>query len=71
MSLSRIRDFYEVPAYRGARVRYVAYDTPREGVITGSRGMYVRIRLDGETRAGNFHPTWKVEYPSETVNVQA
>ncbi len=33
MSLARIRHFYGVPAYQGRRVRYVAYDTPREGTI--------------------------------------
>lgn len=53
-----IRWFYEVPAYRGRRVSY----NGRIGVITGSRGMYIRIRLDGEKRSYIYHPTYEIDY---------
>lgn len=56
--MNYIRNHYNVPAKRGGRVRY----NGKPGVITGTRGQYLRIRLDGEKRAGNYHPTWRIEY---------
>ncbi len=58
MSLADIRAYYGVPAYRGARVK--AFQ--QLGVITGSDGAYIRVRLDGEKLARAYHPTWCMEY---------
>jgi len=58
-----IRGAYNVPAYRGRRVAYMG----KMGVITGSRGHYLRIRLDGEKYSCNYHPTYEIDYsPKET-----
>ena len=64
MSMDYIRRTYGVPAKRGARVR-VNWNPPtpaREGVITGSSGGRLRIRLDGEKQSRTAHPAWCVEY---------
>lgn len=58
MSMEYIRRTYGVPAARGAKV--VADGQP--GVITGSAGQYLRIRLDGDSRSGRYHPTSRMEY---------
>lgn len=58
MSMEYIRKRYQVAAKRGMRV--VADGKP--GVITGSVGSYLRIRLDGEKTSGRWHPTWRIEY---------
>lgn len=57
--MAYIRSHYLVPARRGGRVR--VYDG-REGRITGARGCYLMVRLDGERRSLSYHPTWKVTY---------
>jgi len=53
MSLEYIRKYYGVPAKRGAQVRYKG----THGIITGSRGAYIRVRLEGEKRSLPYHPT--------------
>jgi hypothetical protein len=58
MSMQNIRDCYGVPAKRGAPVMTEA----GAGVITGSRGQYLRIRLYGDRRSKIYHPTWRIEY---------
>ena len=58
MSLSYIRRFYKVPAFRGARIKAIQ----RLGTITGSDGAYIRVRLDDEKRSKLYHPTWCMEY---------
>lgn len=62
-----IRTCYGVPAKRGGRVIYHGDPdgTSKKGTITGSRGSYLRIRLDGQTYSFDFHPTWKIEYLPE------
>ena len=37
----------------------------QDGVIIGSRGKYLRVRFEGETRIETLHPTWMVEYLEE------
>jgi len=44
MSMETIRNQYCVPAKRGMRVSVY---NGKSGVITGSRGMQLRIRIDG------------------------
>jgi hypothetical protein len=65
MSMEYIRKHYDVPAKRGGRVRFTP-DGNRylacEGVIVGSRGAYLRIRMGEEKRSGIYHPTYDLEY---------
>ena len=69
MSLEYIRRTYGVPAKRGGRVRYTGSEHakgPQDGTITGTRGGRLRIRLDGDSYSLPFHPTWKLEYLTES-----
>lgn len=60
MSMQWIRSTYGIPAKRGMRV--IADGKP--GVITGSRGGYLIIRLDGWEKGNKraYHPTWEMQY---------
>lgn len=51
--LQYVRDYYKVPAYVGVKVEYEG----KPGVITGGDGQYVKAKLEGETRAANYHPS--------------
>jgi hypothetical protein len=62
MSMQVIRGWYNVPAKRGARIRYTGEKSPQLGTIVASKGSYIRIRMDGEKRAESYHPTWEIEY---------
>lgn len=63
MTMAYIRDAYRVPAKRGGRVEYTGDRCgSRLGTITGTYAARLKIRLDGDTRAGNYHPTWKLRY---------
>jgi hypothetical protein len=62
MSMQYIRDYYGVPAKRGGRVIYTGGRFPLTGTIVGSRNAHLRIRLDGEKRISDFHPTWELKY---------
>lgn len=57
--MAYIRRTYNVPAKRGVRVRHAGHG---DGVIVGSRGQCLRVRLDGENRSRTYHPTWAMEY---------
>ncbi len=52
MSLQYVRDYYKVPAIKGAAVTYRG----KPGTITGASGPHVMIRLDGEKHARPYHP---------------
>lgn len=60
MAMATIRKVRGVPAKRGMRV----FDKHKQqhGTITGSSGGYLRIRLDGNDFAFNYHPTWQLDY---------
>lgn len=58
--MAYIRTAYGVPAKRGGRVLYLYRN--RTGTIIGSRSGHLRIRLDGDTHAGLYHPTWELHY---------
>ncbi|KTC97922.1 hypothetical protein [Legionella feeleii] len=58
MSMEYIRMYYKVPAKRGQKV--VA--NGKLGLITGSRGVYLRIRLEDQKRSSLYHPTWEMSY---------
>jgi hypothetical protein len=67
MSLKYIRDYYKVPAFRGARVQYTdLHNTIWTGKITSSEGANLRIlvddRVDGYRGRKILHPTWNVRY---------
>ena len=64
MSLEYIRNTYLVAAKRGTRV--VA--NGEAGVITGGRGAYLRIRIEGRKKTGFYHPTWEMQYLPEIGN---
>ena len=53
-----IRETYGVPAKVGMKV--IADGKP--GKITGYRGAYLKIKLEGESKSGLWHPTWNMEY---------
>ena len=68
MSIEQIRRSRNVPAKVGGRVIYTGDQsgTPKGGTIVGSRDGYLRIRLDGATLIGSYHPTWELTYLEPT-----
>lgn len=57
-----IRDYYGVPAKRGARIFFL-WRGRRAGTIVGSRNQYLRVRFDDKPkRVETLHATWEVEY---------
>jgi hypothetical protein len=62
MSMDYIRKAYGVIAKRGMRIEYTGAGRVERGVITGSRGHLLRIKLDGHRRSMPFHPTWEIRY---------
>ncbi|KTC71467.1 hypothetical protein Lqui_2124 [Legionella quinlivanii] len=60
MSMQYIRRYYKVPAKRGQKV----IANGQLGVITGSRGAYLRIRLEKEKKSSLYHPIWEMQYCS-------
>lgn len=63
MSLEYIRLSYNVPAYKGRRVRFNPGGmSPVEGVITGDYNARLMVLMDGCKRSRVYHPTWKIEY---------
>lgn len=71
MSMKYIRDYYKVPAKRGARIEFddemskfllgFLYK-PKRGTIVGSKHGYLRVRFDNQKHITTLHPTWKVTY---------
>ena len=69
MSMDYVRSTYNVPAKRGARVRYTDHRArTHEGTIVSARGGKLRVRMDAgsywtdKRRIAIFHPTWQLEY---------
>jgi hypothetical protein len=62
VSMAYIRRHYGVPAKRGARIEYAAFEQPKPGTIVGSKGAHLRIRLDGQKRIRTYHPTFLIKY---------
>lgn len=63
MSMQSVRQYYNVPAKRGMRIKMDG----RPATITGTtRGpMYLRVRFDDSPKITEpIHPTWEVEYPN-------
>jgi hypothetical protein len=61
MSMKFIQKHYGVTLKRGDRVLYSGENEPREGVIVGASGAYLRVRLDGDRHVGLYHATWRLE----------
>jgi hypothetical protein len=62
MSLEYIRQYYGVPAKRGAPVKYKG----QAGMVTGASGPHVQIRLLGENHTRPYHPKDEdVEWPEK------
>ena len=65
MGFDYVRKQYKVPAKLNGRVRYTPAgiaEKPREGTILGTRSGRLLVKLDGEDRVGNYHPTRHIEY---------
>ena len=60
MSMSYIREYYKVPAKRGARIMFTHWG--KSGVIVASHNSYLKVRFDGEKITRILHPTWCVKY---------
>ncbi len=59
MSFTYIKDYYGVPAKRGARVEADG----KAGRIISAVGQYLYIRLDHDgKRHGPYHPVWHMHY---------
>ena len=66
-----IRDNYNVPAKRGARIEFTDSTAlfimgflyqPRRGTVVAARGGYLRVRFDNEKFIRNLHPKCNVRY---------
>ena len=65
MSLKQIRKFYNVPAKHYGKVILkfpISNMINQEGVIVGSKGCRLRVRVLSDSRIITCHPTWNVEY---------
>lgn len=61
-----VRKYYRVPAKRGVRVLYTGDGRGEYGTILSARGGRLRIRLDGMKHAHPFHPTWELQYLTDS-----
>ena len=71
MSMKYIRDYYGVPAKRGAKIVWRDSNNKiHDGVIVGARGQYIRVRIPTYCVGGivTLHPTSDVRYlPNPSV----
>ena len=58
MALEYIRDYYRVPAFKGAKVKYKG----TEATIKGGKGQYLNLVFEDKSMNGSYHPTWEIEY---------
>lgn len=61
-SAKRLSWQYAMPIRIGGRVRYTGNCRPQDGTIVSVEGARLRIKLDGQTHVGLYHPTWEIEY---------
>jgi hypothetical protein len=57
-ALEYIRDYYRVPAFKGAKVKFKGI----EAVIKGGKGQYLDLAFTDKSMNGPYHPTWEIEY---------
>ena len=62
MSMEYICKTYGVPAKQGGRILYRGKE---HGVIVGSEGHYLRVKMDNERVILSYHPTWEMRYLSK------
>jgi hypothetical protein len=73
MSMAYIREYYGVPAKRGARILYDGDSLakfimgfmyhPKPGTVVAAKGNYIRVRFDSNPKEiVTLHPTWNVRY---------
>ena len=63
MSMQHIRDYYAVPAKRGARVKFTWRNPGTLGTVVGSRDQYLRVWFDNNLKlVETVHPTWELEF---------
>lgn len=60
MCLPYIRKTYGLDVKRGDRVIYQGGGFVKHGTVCGAADGYLRIRMDGETSIGRYHPTWEL-----------
>jgi hypothetical protein len=67
MSLKKLRDAYNVPAYRGTVVIYTdSQGIERIGRVTNSDGQYVHVKYDDGLQR-KHHPTHNLIYVNEEL----
>lgn len=69
MAFEYIQRAYKVPAKKGQPVAYTDIVTKerRTGKIRHAKGHYILITFDdGDKCHAHFHPTWQMEYLTET-----
>lgn len=62
MSMQYIRDYYGLSVKVGDRITFNGSPPPKEGIVVGAKGQYLRVRFDGEKHPQTLHPTWRVDY---------
>lgn len=67
MSMDYIRRTYGVPAKRGGRIAFTGATKAAQGVIVGSRGAHLRVRMDDSGLTHSLHPTWMLVYLSPSL----
>lgn len=62
--MASVRANYDVPAYRGRRVKllHTVAPEPCEATIISSTGSHLYVRLDNGRRIGPLHPCWRIDY---------
>ena len=71
MSLSYIRDYYQVPAHRFGRIVYTGERgrAPRFATIVAAKGTRLRVRFDDTPdQIDTLHPIWEVDYLTEAAD---
>jgi hypothetical protein len=58
-SADYVRRYYQVPAERGARIKFRG----QPGSVVGFHGASLRVRLDDAPKQIiTCHPTWRIDY---------
>lgn len=58
MTMAYIRSKYNVPAKKGMKVAVEG----KQGIITGTKGTYLMVLLDGDKESKPRHPTCFIDY---------
>jgi hypothetical protein len=66
-----IRRTYGVPAKRGCWIEFSDDGEKHRGIIVGSRGPYLRVRIYSEAFIATLHPTWNIRYLTDDETKEA